>query len=376
MSKRASYSILILLMVLSLSVKLIFVTFFMDSNKYYWEDTIHYYGAAKSLASEGNFGTDPERPKERRPYGLEPVYPLFLAPLLLLFPSGFLAIRLVQSIVIVASAFPFYKIMRLLVHRKLALFGATLYLFYPFYVFFSGVVLPEAIYLPALVLFVYLVLMYVCRHGPKYLYLSVALLAVMGHLKVTSWSLGIVMAVAFLAINHRLNKQFLIRAVACTLIFLAICLPWGVRNYAIHGKIGLPRNRLTGLTGGGSTETIQVLSERFSLRQNILLLFSPGLTRVNSVNEFSRSPYKCMSVAVVTPLLIATAILLFFRRDRLVLFLYVVFFSYCLPYLLLRGQTRYRLPIDFVMILFFAILLSLCPWFARKDGQTGCDFNL
>jgi len=149
-----------------------------------------------------------------------------------------------------------------------------------------------------------------------------------------------------------------------------------VRNYAIHGNIGLPRNRLTGPTGGDITETTQVLSERFSLQKNIPLLFSPGLTRVLSVNKFNRSLYECMSFAVVTPLLIATAILLFFRRDRLVLFLYVVFFSYCLPYLLLRGQTRYRLPIDFVMILFFVILVSIYPRFAEKDGQTDCDFKL
>lgn len=371
MSRKTSLSILTLVMVLSLAARLIFVTFFMDNDKYYWEDTIHYYSAAESLVSSGNFGMDPERPAMQLPYGLEPVYPLFLAPVLLLFPSGFLGIRIIQSIVIAVSVFLFYKIMRLFVNRKLALFGTTLYLFYPFYVYFSGVILPEAIYMPALVLYVYLILMYVCRRKTKYLYLSIALLALLGHLKVTSWSLGLVNAVAFLVINSRLNKQFIIRGVACAVIFLAFCLPWGVRNYVLHGRIALPRNYAS---YDGRSELTRKFSRRSSLKQNVTSLFSPVLTRVDSSNKFNQPLYQYVSIAVVTPLLIATAVLLFFKRNRMALFLYLVFFSYCLPYLLLQGQTRYRLPIDFVMIFFLVILVSLCPWFARKDGQSACRY--
>jgi 4-amino-4-deoxy-L-arabinose transferase-like glycosyltransferase len=360
-------------MVLSLVARLIFVTFFMDNNTAYWEDTIHYYGAAKSLISNGHFGIDPERPALQLRYGLEPVYPLFLAPLLLIFRNGFLGIRIVQSIVIAVSSLLFYKINRVFVDRKFALLGSALYLFYPFYIYFSGVILPEAIYVPVLVLYTYLVLMYIKRRKTKYLYLSIALLAFLGHLKVTSWSLGLVSAVAFLTINHRLNKQFFIRAIACALIFLAICLPWGMRNYAIHGRIGLPRNYAS---TDGRSELTRGFSKRSSLKKNAIMLFSPNLTKVDSQNKFNRPFYKHISMAVVAPLLIATLILPVFDRRRIVLFLYLILFSYCLPYLLLYGQTRYRLPIDFVMIMFLVILISLCPWCARKDEQSFSDFEL
>ena len=132
----------------------------------------------------------------------------------------------------------------------------------------------------------------------------------------------------------------------------------------LHGRIGLPRNY--GDWPDGSSELTGQLSERFSLQENIVLMFSPGLTRVDSANKFNQPLYKCASIAVATPLLLATLVLPIFRRDRLVLFLYLIFFSYCLPYLLLRGQTRYRIPIDFVMISFLIILVSVCPWLARK----------
>ena len=73
--------ILVILMVVSMVGRIVYVALFVDDNRWYWEDTIHYYSAAESLVTEGTFGFDPERPEKRLPYGLEPLYPLFMAPL-------------------------------------------------------------------------------------------------------------------------------------------------------------------------------------------------------------------------------------------------------------------------------------------------------
>lgn len=371
MARKKCNTLLIGLICLSIVVRLIFVICFLDHNRYYWKDANDYTSAAESLISSGKFGNlaNSLTPK---PYGREPVYPILIASLLFVIPHSYLVIRIIQSIIITASSLLFYKVTRMFVDRKLAVFGTFLYLFYPFYVHFGGLVLPEPIYLPGLLLYVYLLLMYVRRHKTKYLYLAVALLAVLGHLKMTSWSMGLVLVLSFFLVNKVFDKTTISRAGICCAIFLIICLPWGIRNYITYGKVTLPRNRSR--VGGKDTELALEFGKRFSVTKNVYYLFVPKLTRVVSVNEFNRPFYHYVSIAAVTPLLIATAVLLFFKRDRLVLFLYLVFFSYCLPYLLLQGQTRYRLPIDFIMILFFVILFSLCPWFARKDGQSACRY--
>jgi len=341
----------------SLLVRLVFVVFFMEHDKYYWEDTIHYYSAAESMFETGSFGFDPERAAagKQLSYGLEPAYPLFLVPWIWVFGKGYLGIRIVQSLILCLSGIPFFLMLKRLVRDEFALMGTALYLFYPFYVFFSGIITPEAIYPPLLICYVLCTLLYFTDRKPAPLYVSVALLAILGHVKVTSWSLGLVTAVVFLWRSPFPSRKFAVRAVVSFFIFLLVCLPWGIRNYRLHGRIALPRNYST---EPGGSELQKKLSARSGTLQYAGNLFSPGLTKVDSRNKWNHPIYQWVSVACVTPLLIATVLLPFFKRSWPILILYIVFFSYCLPYIVLGGQTRYRLPIDFVMIVFLTILVE------------------
>ena len=329
----------------------------MDSRKYLWEDTIHYYGASESIINTGTFGFDPETEATDVPFGLEPVYSIFAAPFAFLWPGNFLPIRIAQSFIITLSCLLFYRMLRLFLGRGFALFGAALYLFYPFHVFFSGMILPEAIYLPALVCFSYLTLMYVDRKKTKYLYGSIAMLAVLGHIKVASWSMGLVSMFAFFLVSTRISRALIIRALVCAAIFFAICVPWGVRNYVVYEKICIPRNFRA---KKGNTALSKVAKKRGQKGLEVgtfaCRLFSPALTSVAAENRFTEPLSQYASIVSVTPILAAVLLLPFFRRDRKVALLYALLIAYSLPYLVLGGQTRYRLPIDFVMIASLAIL--------------------
>jgi 4-amino-4-deoxy-L-arabinose transferase-like glycosyltransferase len=366
--KRTAFQVLSLLMLASLAVRIIFVVGFLDSTQDPWEDARHYHTAAVSLLADGTFGADAEVGRPGVPYGLEPVYPLVLAGLMAVFGGSFLPIRLAQSILLTLSVIPLYLAIRRHVPERWALVAGGAYLFYPFYVFFSGMIMPESLFLLLFVLYFWLTTVFLEGAGRGHLLASVALLAVMGHLKVSSWSLGLVTAGVFFLRYRVTDRKFWSNALLCAVVFLAICLPWAVRNYEVQGHLTLPRNRSGGDTDG---EVAQQLEARFTVPENVGLLFSPGLTRVDSKNQFNRAELEWLSIAVVMPLLAATLLLPLLLRTRFVALLYAILFSYSLPYLLLRAQTRYRLPADFVMLVCLALAAAWAE--ARLKARRGSD---
>jgi 4-amino-4-deoxy-L-arabinose transferase-like glycosyltransferase len=353
--------ILAILMLAAIVVRIGYIAVSLDDDRWYWEDTIDYYTAANSIVTEGSFGTDPERTDIVLPYGNEPVYPLFMTPFVLALGRSFTAIRIVQSILIVLAVILLYRIITWLTDEWFALLGSAYYLFYPFYIYLGGMLYPESIYMPALVVYVYWTLSYVRSKQTKYFYYSVAWLALLGHLKMTAWSLLLVSAAAFLLSNRKLGRDFFVKGAIAAALFLLVSVPWGLRNYNVYGRISLPRNAGAGPGQAEEAEQRSELGRQLTKRQgpleNAYLLFSPDLTRVDSQNKFTSPKVRLASLVSVTPLLIATVALLFLRREMVIYLLYGTLFSYALPYLLIKGQTRYRIPIDFVMIIFFALVV-------------------
>jgi 4-amino-4-deoxy-L-arabinose transferase-like glycosyltransferase len=353
----------------SLVLRVVYVTFFLDADKYYFEDANHYYTAAVSLVETGSFGQDAEKPS--RPFMLEPFYPIVLAGLMLVFGKSFLALRLSQAVILCASGVLFYLILKKHTAPKFALLGTVLYLFYPFYVGFSGLLLSETVFLPLLVLFLYLCLEYMDSGKSGYFYFAVFVLAVLFHIKVTSISL-IVILIALPAIREKkISMPWMRKAILAGIIILLMSVPWGIRNYSIWGKVTIPRTRGSSATKSDLAKRTDSLFETGQIKHmlsNTYNYLSPLITKFSSKNRFNNRFSQIVSFVCVLPLLLSAFILPFFRRNRFIIILYSFFIFYSLPYIVFFGQTRYRLPIDFVLIVFCVLLLEITAQKSKFRG--------
>jgi 4-amino-4-deoxy-L-arabinose transferase-like glycosyltransferase len=361
-----------IILLLSLIVRFAYIIFSHDNKKYYWwDDTVHYYTAATNLVEDGTFGEDPERPT--RPFGLEPIYPVFLAGIISIFGKSFSAVRLIQGAIFTVSGVAIFLILKRLTSNLFALIGMAFYLFYPFYIYASGCLLTEAIYPPLLALLVFLCLEYVYTGKGAYYYLSAIVLGVAFHTRVSSISLIVpLLALPYFQARKpgaKYGKENFIAVMA----ILLVSVPWGIRNYRTYGRITIPRNfgvadvSITSLLGQytgreGSVEDVGIAK---SSLDKISALLSPFITAEESTEyssskaEFSSGGiFQIISFISVFPLLLSTVILPAFRRDKSIIVLYGFLVFYLLPYVILTARTRFRLPIDFVMIIFLTVLLA------------------
>lgn len=360
-----------LILVISLIVRFAYVISYLDNDRYYWPDTIDYLTAATNLVEDGTFGEDPGRPNV--PFGLEPIYPMFLAGTICIFGEGFLPIRLIQCIIFTLSGIMIFHILQRVTSSLFALIGMVLYLFYPFYIYSSGSLLTEAIYPPLLVLFTFLCFQYLSTHEIRWYYLPAIVLGIAFHTRVSSISLIVPLLILPYLKNRRISFDCVRQNIISLAVILLISIPWGVRNYKVYGKITIPRNAgvadvsITSLLGQytsreGAIEDVGIV--RSSL-DKICSLFSPFVTADEGTkysptkSEFSsRSMFQIISFISVFPLLLSAVILPVFRRDKSIMLLYGLLVFYSLPYIILTARTRFRLPIDFVMIIFLTVLLA------------------
>lgn len=367
--------ILIIIMA-SILFRLVYIWGIKDDGMYDFQDKIHYITAAETIVEKGEFGLNPE--SQNHPFSIEPVYPIFLSGIFLLFGKSILAIEIIQSIIISLSGFLIFIILKQLVSRPLSYIGTIIYLLYPFYIFFGCYIGIESLYIPALVLFAYLLLMYYNSEKSSYLYFTAVLLGLMFHLRMTSIALSGVVLLCVLLVNKKRYLKSLRELTVLLIIIFLLSIPWGIRNYQVFGKITFPRNYIsnykedsassdvldnsqfrfiTNLQGGlGNKSFIKTVTE------NTCYLFSPIIIKGTEVQldtgRTVHGPLQYISLLTVVPLLLATILLPFFKRKRYLLLLYSMILLYSIPYIIILASTRYRLPIDFVMILLLALLLD------------------
>ena len=246
---------LIIILLLSLILRIMYVVLFLDPQTYYWQDTIHYYTAAENLFNTGDFGLDAER--NDGPFGLEPVYSIFLS-CLIFFKNSFIFFRIIQSIIWVLSAYVFYELLKFFFNKTLSLLGVVLYSFYPFFFYFSGVILPESIYTPVLVCFTYFLIRFSKNKELKSWIIISVIIAILIHLKVTSVSLMALLLIPFLYFRYVRATYYFILSIG---IILILSTPYAIRNYYAFDKLTLPRNYGVAVTG---EESKSEFSKRFN----------------------------------------------------------------------------------------------------------------
>jgi len=148
---------------IAVGLRILYVTIFLDPNEYIFSDTRWYNNAALDLANKFDFWITPNN--EGIIYSLEPLFALFLTPFALFSPGYFLPVRIALSILLSISVFPFFKICRHLVNPFLSLIGAFIFLFYPFYIFISGLLYPAGIVMILLVFLTYYIFEFIDRRS-------------------------------------------------------------------------------------------------------------------------------------------------------------------------------------------------------------------
>ena len=348
---------LIITLLSSLILRIVYVSIFLDHNYYYWEDSIHYFTAAENLFYNGGFGLDAER--NDGPFGLEPIYSIFLA-FLMIFKNSFLFFRIVQSLVAVFSAFLFFKLLRYYFNENFSLIGVIIYSFYPFYFYFSGAILPESIYTPVLIYFCYLLVNFT-KNKRLFTWILISItLVFLIHTKVTSLSLLLFILIPLKLFNFKLASKHIFLSLG---LILLVSTPWAIRNYHAFDKVTLPRNY-----GGGASDTNEVFKRfdvvnknglMFSVAKNFYYFFTPELKNIASKNKFTNNYTEFISLITVIPLLFSTLLTLLYKSRKKFLLMFGVFIAYSLPYIILFGQTRYRIPIDFIMIIFLLNIFEI-----------------
>jgi 4-amino-4-deoxy-L-arabinose transferase-like glycosyltransferase len=282
---------------------------------------------------------------------------------------------LIQCIAFTFSGVAIFLILKRLTSNLFAVTGMGLYLLYPFYIFLSGCLLTEAIYTSLLVLFAFLCVEYLHTGESRYYYLSAFVLGVAFHTRVCSISLIVPLLSLPYLHGRRLDLSCLRKNVTSVVVILLVSVPWGFRNYRVYGKITIPRTfgveepSITSLlrqyTSSGRPDSIERVGIARSASYKLRILFDPFITtsegtdHSSSKSEFSsRSMFQIISFVSVFPLLLSAVVLPAFRRDKFIILLYGFFLFYLLPYFVLTARTRFRLPIDLVMIIFLTLLAS------------------
>lgn len=222
--------------VLALIVRLLYV--FTLDEKWYFFDTVHYHTAARHLVDGEGFGQGLiEIQENNRAYGLEPTYPVFLAGIYAIFGESFLAVRLVQSVLMAFVPLLIFLLAARLWSKQTALIAAGIAVVYPIFVFLSGFLYPTGLATLLLLLFAFFNIRYHETRAAKFLWLA----TVAYGLVVLTLPVALVFAAFWALWMWRFGGMpgglALLRLATIGALIVLMLTPWTVRNYQAFGKL-------------------------------------------------------------------------------------------------------------------------------------------
>lgn len=218
--------ILFLIFLFALIVRLIFILGFQQPPVS--SDAKGYDELGMSLLEKKGFSFQ-GFPTVRR----EPVYPLFLSGIYLLFGHSYLAVRLIQSVIGALGVIFVFLIGKKVFSERCGYLAAIFYSLYPHFILTTGFLLTEALYIPLLLIAIFFIIN--CLERDKVVWYAVAGVF-MGVVTLCRSITLFFPAFFFLMLLFLRNKK---RALFCTFVFsiamgLTI-LPWTIRNYIRSG---------------------------------------------------------------------------------------------------------------------------------------------
>jgi len=166
---------------------------------------------------------------EERKVARMPLYPLFLAAVYHLVGQRFLYVRLVQAVVSVAGCYLLYLVGKELFGASSGLWAAAIGAVYPFFVFFAGVVLTEALFIVVLLVVLFCLVKFQGSEGLVWAALC-GVFSALGALMKPSF-LPLLPAVAPILVLMARNRWKAARGlVLAILVLVAGMSPWVIRN--------------------------------------------------------------------------------------------------------------------------------------------------
>ncbi len=222
---------LLLLLVLAAAIRIAYVSTLEET--WYYFDTAHYDQAARSILQGEGFGSSLHFYQEYSDYCLEPVYPLFLAGIYVVFGVHLWAVRLVQVLLSVLQIWMTYRIATQW-SRRIGIAAVVFSALYPFFIYFTGLVYVTQLVTLFVIFTVYALIRYRQQPGLKWLLLSGI---AMGVTVVTKPVLtpAIVFLVLWILLTPPLPRlQRIGHAILFGVAILLCMTPWTLRNYRVY----------------------------------------------------------------------------------------------------------------------------------------------
>lgn len=365
----------------ALAIRLIHITFLKEG--FYFSDFEAYDRGAHSLMAGQGFGPEYDRP---------PLYPLFLAANYLIFGVHLYSIRIIQALLGAFSSVLVFFITDRILGKNPANIAAWISVFYPYYIFIAGLLYPTLITTFFLICMIYFLLLSVEKNSIVYSAVASVCLGIA--------SLAVPVCLAFLPflilwflLFSGLRK---VRALLITALYIvvsaAILSPWALFCYNHYGRFVLidPRmgrhlpvvqtddgdsksankeggKRFRGLLespdvylGHIGSEFIRfwsfvpdrVITSRMDYRQEV----HQQDPRMVVDHPFTSSLMNWLSILTYGPVFIlALAGIVFSRKHwRLLSLPLLLLLSHALGYAFFFAQTRYRLPVEFCLMILAA----------------------
>jgi 4-amino-4-deoxy-L-arabinose transferase-like glycosyltransferase len=331
-----------------------------------------------------------------RPYLIHPPgYPLFLGILYLLFGHSYAVVKVAQSLLGALTCVVMFLIGERLFAKRVGLLAGAIAAVYPHLVYYTGILMSETLFVFLSTTFLYALA--VLRDDPAPRRLAFAGV-VLGLASLTRPMLMFIPALllAWLWVELRSKRRALVITAVVSLWMAAAIMPWTVRNYLVTGSVvPIVATHWVTLYGANNPGILanpdavggwvdpEPMSpgeyrEAYVAFMRELLLHRPldlaalelhKLKRFWSLFPRTQTPERdavinLLSYGWLLPLFLAGMVLAFREPRRpLVLHLWVAYF--CLLTLVMHGTTRYRLPVEPVIILFASFTL------ARLGDRTG-----
>jgi 4-amino-4-deoxy-L-arabinose transferase-like glycosyltransferase len=399
-----SKNLLLIIIVVSLVIRVGYVLTLED--KFFFPDSSRYDGIASELMLGKGFSSA----------STAPLYPVFLSRIHALFGHSFLAVRIVHSVIGTASIFIIYLIARDVFSEKVGLIAGLLGAIYPFFIFFTGLILTETLFIFLLLCLILFLrkMTFNMRWDYTIFHMKWGYAVCTGILAGLSILIKPVMAyfllfafIIILAICNDRRKLLLADGLLIFLIAGFVAAPWGWDNYKRSGKFIF----LT--TGGGFTlyesnnpqadggpggekivwtEEMKSMNEieldRYFKQEAVLFIKNnPRRFAELAVIKFRRfwsfTPnaggyqswkYKLISIIFDGPIVLLAVwqIIAARRRWKELVFLYLPVVFFTLLHVVILGSLRYRMPIMPYVIIFAANgVFRLFHWKSRRKCENG-----